>query len=334
MVEVGVHRDDGLELRDACALEAGADAGRVGRDFSQADIEQTRPTEEAVGEEGRGAVVDQQRRDPEERHRQLAVHAAATSTRSRYCPRSGRPSLRRMSVIVAHGGTMGRVTGSSSRHHADRCPGVAAPVDRRRRRDRPAAADRRRAVRAGAGSTRARSPATTPTATCTSPSAPTSSCAASTTTTAACRRSWSTRSTAAGLLPSPTPRARPQHHGVAAERTHRRPGRPATGGPELDGCCAPTPAWPRLAGRFLFVLDDGRGDLVGRSLDLGLMAVDAGAAQLRVGSHHWGHVVALDEAPDVLLDAGPPLRRRAAGTATTRRGTSTSCRTAVPTCSA
>ena len=50
------------------------------------------------------------------------------------------------------------------------------------------------------------------------------------------------------------------------------------------------------------MLDDGRGDLVDRSLDVGVMAVDAGAAQIRVGTHHWGEVVELDAVPEVLLD--------------------------------
>jgi precorrin-3B synthase len=55
-----------------------------------------------------------------------------------------------------------------------------------------------------------------------------------------------------------------------------------------------------LPGRFLFVLDDGRGDLVERDCDLGLVAVDDGAAQLRVGSG-WGPVVALDEVAETLV---------------------------------
>lgn len=47
-----------------------------------------------------------------------------------------------------------------------------------------------------------------------------------------------------------------------------------------------------LPGRFLFVLDDGRGDLVDRTCDLGLVAVDEHAAQLRLGDS-WGEVVPL-----------------------------------------
>lgn len=56
-----------------------------------------------------------------------------------------------------------------------------------------------------------------------------------------------------------------------------------------------------LPARFLFVLDDGRGDLVDRSLDLGAMAVDPEHAQVRIGARHWGDVVSLEDLPDVLL---------------------------------
>ncbi len=55
-----------------------------------------------------------------------------------------------------------------------------------------------------------------------------------------------------------------------------------------------------LSGRFLFVLDDGRGDLVDRSTDLGLVALDETTAQLRVGSSGWGPVVALPRAAEAL----------------------------------
>jgi len=61
---------------------------------------------------------------------------------------------------------------------------------------------------------------------------------------------------------------------------------------------------PRLAalpGRFLTVLDDGRGDLQARSLDLGVMAVSETQVQLRAGSSGWGDVVAIDEAPARLV---------------------------------
>jgi len=70
----------------------------------------------------------------------------------------------------------------------------------------------------------------------------------------------------------------------------------------LDRGLSSDPVFSKLAGRFLFVLDDGRGDLVDRSLDLGLVVVDESSAQLRVGSRRWGEVVALGDAPGVLLE--------------------------------
>ena len=48
-----------------------------------------------------------------------------------------------------------------------------------------------------------------------------------------------------------------------------------------------------LPGRFLFALDDGRGDLVDRGCDLGLVVLDEVSAQLRVGDG-LGPVVPID----------------------------------------
>ncbi|MET0931297.1 MAG: nitrite reductase [Aeromicrobium sp.] len=70
---------------------------------------------------------------------------------------------------------------------------------------------------------------------------------------------------------------------------------------ELDRLLCAEPELARLAGRFLFVLDDGRGDVGDRTLDLGVTAVDADAVQLRIGSHLWGPVVPLAEAPGALI---------------------------------
>lgn len=70
-----------------------------------------------------------------------------------------------------------------------------------------------------------------------------------------------------------------------------------------------------LPGKFLFVLDDGRGDLIDHGCDLGLVALDGRAAQLRVGAG-WGTVVPVDEAPGRLTAlAGEFLRRRGSGPA-------------------
>lgn len=78
--------------------------------------------------------------------------------------------------------------------------------------------------------------------------------------------------------------------GVAAGRADLRPLVTA-----LDAELCADPELGQLPGRFLFVLDDGTGDLRSRSCDLGLVALDATRAQLRVG-RGWGDVVALSEA--------------------------------------
>lgn len=100
-----------------------------------------------------------------------------------------------------------------------------------------------------------------------------------------------------GLLPSRTHElARnvmmsPQT-GLAGGRADLRP--VAAG---LDRLLCADPRLAALPGRFLFTLDDGRGDVAGRATDLGLVALDATTAQLRVGSAGWGPAVALADAP-------------------------------------
>ena len=68
-----------------------------------------------------------------------------------------------------------------------------------------------------------------------------------------------------------------------------------------DALLCADPALAGLPGKFLVVLDDGRGDLVDHSRDLGAVAVDAGHAQLRIGEHGWGDIVTLDDLPDRLI---------------------------------
>ncbi len=63
----------------------------------------------------------------------------------------------------------------------------------------------------------------------------------------------------------------------------------------LDALLCADPRLAALPGRFLFVLDDGRGDLRDRSADAGLVAISGTAAQLRIGEH-WGAVIDIDEA--------------------------------------
>ncbi|WP_036457617.1 MULTISPECIES: nitrite reductase [unclassified Mycobacterium] len=98
-----------------------------------------------------------------------------------------------------------------------------------------------------------------------------------------------------GLLPSPSHElvrnilVSPQT-GHAGGRADLRP--VATG---LDALLCADPRLARLPGRFLFVLDDGRGDLIDRQSDAGLVALSATEAQLRVGDD-WGAVIGLDDA--------------------------------------
>jgi precorrin-3B synthase len=104
---------------------------------------------------------------------------------------------------------------------------------------------------------------------------------------------------ATGLLPSRSHdlarnlMASPQT-GLAGGLTDLRPTLRA-----LDAVILDRPALGTLPGRFLFVLDDGRGDLLDRSCDLGLVAVAAERVQLRVGEG-WGEVIHREEAPDRL----------------------------------
>jgi len=106
--------------------------------------------------------------------------------------------------------------------------------------------------------------------------------------------------TATGLLPEPghelvrnvlvSPLT-----GLAGGRADLRPVTDA-----LDAGLLADPALGGLPGRFLFVLDDGRGDLLERACDLGLVALDADTAQLRVGEQ-WSDVVPLAYAADRLV---------------------------------
>jgi precorrin-3B synthase len=120
----------------------------------------------------------------------------------------------------------------------------------------------------------------------------------------------------AGLLPSPTHEL--VRNIMVSPLSGRLAGRADLRGTAhaLDRLLCADPDLAGLAGRFLFVLDDGRGDIASRSLDLGLMAVDAETVQLRVGSQHWGALTPLEEAPEALLAyARQFLRMRGEGDA-------------------
>ena len=83
----------------------------------------------------------------------------------------------------------------------------------------------------------------------------------------------------------------------------------------LDALLCADPLLASLSGRFLFVLDDGRGDLVSRECDLGLVALSSSEAQLRVGES-FGPVVPLVSAPSALAGLAHAFAaRRGRGTA-------------------
>ncbi|MDF1706298.1 MAG: nitrite reductase [Aeromicrobium sp.] len=107
--------------------------------------------------------------------------------------------------------------------------------------------------------------------------------------------------TAAGLLPSPSHEL--VRNVMVSPLSGRRGGRADLRGvaDRYDALVCADPDLAALSARFLVVLDDGRGDLVGRSLDLGAMAVSASEAQVSVGRDGWGEVVPTSDLPDVLL---------------------------------
>lgn len=69
---------------------------------------------------------------------------------------------------------------------------------------------------------------------------------------------------------------------------------------DLDRRLQAEPLAAELPGRFLFVLDDGRGDLVTRTCDLGAVALDDRSAQLRIGAR-WGPVLDWSLVPATLV---------------------------------
>lgn len=73
----------------------------------------------------------------------------------------------------------------------------------------------------------------------------------------------------------------------------------------IDKLLCSDPLFASLSGKFLFSLDDGRGDAtaLGPSpLDLGIFALDAHTAQLRVGSTLWGPTVDLNDAAPAVVE--------------------------------
>ena len=89
---------------------------------------------------------------------------------------------------------------------------------------------------------------------------------------------------------------------------------------QLDTLIRADATLAQLPGRFLFTLDDGRGDLLDRltgsgkrGTDLGCVALGDDVAQLRVGDH-WGAVTTLGDAAERMIDlAAQFLRARGTG---------------------
>lgn len=82
----------------------------------------------------------------------------------------------------------------------------------------------------------------------------------------------------------------------------------------LDRALCADPDLADLGGRFLFVLDDGRGDVLDRPLDLGFVAVSQAEVQIRAGRSRWGPVVPVREAVPTLVELARSFRQvRGAG---------------------
>ena len=79
---------------------------------------------------------------------------------------------------------------------------------------------------------------------------------------------------------------------------------------ELDRALIMAPELANLSGRFLFALDDGRGDVLSLPFDLGYQAIDDHHGMILVGSSALGPSAAAD-AVATLLDLAPRTARRA-----------------------
>ncbi|WP_239157642.1 nitrite/sulfite reductase [Streptomyces sp. SID13726] len=69
----------------------------------------------------------------------------------------------------------------------------------------------------------------------------------------------------------------------------------------LDELVCASEAAARLSGRFLFALDDGRGDVAGLGADVTLRAAPDGTAWLRIGASDAVAVVSAEDAPRAVL---------------------------------
>nr|WP_231372266.1 precorrin-3B synthase [Terracoccus sp. 273MFTsu3.1] len=81
----------------------------------------------------------------------------------------------------------------------------------------------------------------------------------------------------------------------------------------LDTALCADPVLAHLGGRFLFVLDDGRGDVVGESFDLGVFATGPGRCVVLVGGTDRGWEVPLAAAVPRLVALAQEFVERAGG---------------------
>ncbi|WP_207838774.1 precorrin-3B synthase [Williamsia soli] len=105
----------------------------------------------------------------------------------------------------------------------------------------------------------------------------------------------------AGLIPTPS-HERVRNLQLSA-LTGRRGGlldaRPILG--DLDVGLRADPGLAHLPGRFLFGVDDGRGDIVGEAPDAGVLAIDGDTLEIVVGGVPTGRVTTVDQAAQTLL---------------------------------
>lgn len=83
---------------------------------------------------------------------------------------------------------------------------------------------------------------------------------------------------------------------------------------ELDAGLRADPELAGLPGRFLFALDDGRGDVAALGFDLGYQAVGAEAGRVLVGTAGLGRAIRADEAVSTLLELARGFNRARAAT--------------------
>ncbi len=89
----------------------------------------------------------------------------------------------------------------------------------------------------------------------------------------------------------------------------------------LDAALCSEPTFAKLPGRFLFALDDGRGDVIHEAFDLGVLATGPGGGVVVVGGSAHGWAVPLDAAVPELLGLAREFVRRVESE-TSRRGES------------